>query len=277
VEQQKPTPEVKFEDLYCSGFVRHSHVSHDLKVIAKFDPAGGVLAVETEYVYLSQGSRNGIAVGNMYSVIRPTKHLSNQYGRTHEERDLGKHYLDIAQIRVVLTQPEFSLARVLRTCADAVDPGDILMPFQQIAFTQPPRPRPFSPTMQTPGELTGAIVSSKDVLLNFGSSFHVTRQIPGVHNGYLGPLERGVASEGTIVYIDIGQNKGVCPGDLFIVYRYVDEDNRIDNLPREAEKLEHARIAIGELVIVKVDERAATALVTYSTTGLTMGDEVERR
>jgi hypothetical protein len=90
-------------------------------------------------------------------------------------------------------------------------------------------------------------------------------------------MERGVAGEGAIVYIDLGQNRAVRPGDLFIVYRYTQYDDRVDNLPREVHRLENARTAIGELVVVKVGERASTALVTYSTDALSMGDIVERR
>ena len=37
------------------------------------------------------------------------------------------------------------------------------------------------------------------------------------------------------------------------------------------------RTAIGELVVLKVEERASTALVTYASDGLSLGDVVERR
>ena len=278
VDQPKPVPQIKYEDIYCSGMVRTTGPAEDsLKVVTKFDQSGAVLATETEYVYLSQGSEDGIKVGTMYQVIRPTRNMSNPYGRSKAERDLGMHYLDVAQLRVVMTQPDFSLARVVRTCADAVDPGDFLTPFQTISVPEPPRPRPFSPLMTTDSKLSGVIVSSKDVLLNFGSSFRASGQIPGVHGGRLGAVEHGIAGEGSIVYIDLGLNRDIKPGDLFIVYRYIEIDGTVYSMPREIDKLKTARAAIGELVIVKVGERAATALVTYATDALSLGDVVERR
>jgi hypothetical protein len=277
VDQQKPVSEIKFEDLYCSGFVRTMPVPSDLKVISKFDSAGAVLATDAEYVYLSQGSEDGIAVGNTYQVVRPTKRMTNPTRRTQGSRDLGMHYLDVAQLRVVLAQPDFSLARILHSCADAVDIGDLLLPFERIAFPAPSRPRRFSPLMITSGEAQGSIVSTKDVMLNFGSSLKGSGNIPGVRGGRLGSLERGVANEGMIVYIDIGQEKAVKAGDLFIVYRNVDTDEQLNDLPRESSKLKTTRTAIGELLVVKVGERAATALVTYASDGLTLGDTIERR
>jgi hypothetical protein len=39
----------------------------------------------------------------------------------------------------------------------------------------------------------------------------------------------------------------------------------------------NAREAVGEVVILKVDERASTALVTYSADMISPGDSVERR
>jgi LysM domain-containing protein len=277
VEPQKPVAEIKYDDLYCSGTVRTTHLPEDLKVISKFDATGAVLATDTEYVYLSQGSEDGMRAGNVYQVMRPTKTLTNPYGRSKNDRNLGTHYLDVGQIRVVLVQPDYSLARVLHNCGDAVEVGDFLLPFQRLVVPAPSRPRPFSPTMTTTSGIHGMIVTTKNVLLNFGSSFKGSGTLAGAHEGRLEPLERGVASSGSIVYIDIGQDAAVNPGDVFIVYRDVEIDNNLYSLPREAKKLRSARQAVGELLVLKVGERAATALVTYSTDGLVLGDQVERR
>jgi hypothetical protein len=277
VDEQKPATEIKFDDLYCSGFVRTAPIPEDLKVIAKFDATGAVLSTDAEYVYLSQGSQAGIAVGSVYQVVRPTKTMTNPYGRSRSERYLGMHYLDVAQVRVTLVQPDFSLARVINTCGDAVDPGDFLVPFERIVVPAPGRPRPFSATMTTTSGIRGEIVSTKTVMLNFGSTFKVSEIIPGVPSDSLRTTERGIASEGSIVYIDIGQDHAVNPGDVFIVYRGVEIDERLFDLPKEVKKLRNARRAVGEVVIVRVGERAATGLVTYASDGLLLGDSVERR
>jgi len=277
VEPEKPVSEVKFEDVYCSGSVRTASLPKNLMVISKFDPSGGVLSVEAEYVYLSQGSEEGIAAGNLYQVVRPTKTMTNPKGHPH---DLGMHYLDVGQVKVVLAQPDFSLARVDYTCADGVDVGDILMPFERIAVPVPSRPRPFNPVMMTSSGVTGNIVSTKDVMLNYGSTMKASNHVPGVlGTEHLGALHRGIASEGSIVYVDVGQDKSVQPGDVFIVYRNVkgEVDQRLYNYPSDVNKLKTARRAIGELVIMKVGELASTALVTYSTDSLVLGDSVERR
>lgn len=276
VDQQKPVPEVKLNDLYCSGFVQKAPVPKDLKVIAKYDASGGVIASESEYVYISQGSEDGIVAGNLYQAIRPTTTISNPKGRTKEEQNLGMHYLDVAQLQVMLTQADFSLARVVASC-EGLEVGDIMIPFKQIVLPPIPRPRAFGPNMTATGGVKGSVVISKSVLTNFGSIFKGSSVIPGVRGGDLGTLERGVASEGQIVYIDAGQGEGVKPGDLFIVFRNIEFDSKMYNLPPEAKKLKGLRTAIGELIVLKVGERVSTALVTYASDAISLGDSVERR
>jgi hypothetical protein len=277
LDRRRPAPEVKQDDLYCSGFVRRTPIPKDLKVILKFDATGSVMASQGDYVYLSQGSEDGIAAGSVYQVIRPTTTITNPKGRTRDAQNLGMHYLDIAQLRVIITQPDFSLARVARNCQDAVQVGDILLPFVPIVLPPRDRQRPFSPTMRVTGDVKASIVSTLGVLINFGSAVGGSGTIPGVRGGRLGPLERGIAGEGSILYIDAGETQGVRPGDIFIVFRNVELDTRLYKLPEESKKLKGIRTAIGEILVLKVGERASTALVTYASDGLSLEDAVERR
>ena len=123
--------------------------------------------------------------------------------------------------------------------------------------------------------MPGKIVMSKAVLLNFGSTFKGTSRLAGVGEGELGGLERGVSGESNVVYVDLGKSTGVKPGDLFIVYREVDASD--GTLLADGKKSEKRKTAIGEIVILRVEDRASTALVTYSTDGISLGDSVERR
>jgi hypothetical protein len=278
IDQRRVTPEIKTNDLYCSGFVRKAVIPKDLKVILTFDADDSIMASsDSQYVYLSQGSVDGIAVGNLYQVVRPTVMVTNQNRRTGEEHELGMHYLDIAQLRVVMTQPDFSLARIVNSCGDAVEVGDFMFPFRQIVLPPLSRPRPFSATMKTSGGAPGNVVMTKSAVSNFGSIFKGSGILPGVRGHELGLLDRGIASEGGVVYIDVGDGQGVKPGDIFIVYRETNLHSHLYDLPAAARKLRNWRTAIGEIVVVNVGERASTALVTYSSDGISLGDFVERR
>lgn len=272
----KPVPEIKASDLYCSGFIRTTPVPKSNKVIAKFNADRSALAAEANYIYLSQGTEDGISVGNVFQVVRPTRHINDPPNAPKKEHDLGMHYLDVAQVRVVMTQPNFAMARVVNSC-EAIEVGDFMLPFERAEIPSVPRPRQYSPTMSVTGDIKGSVVMTRDVLSNFGSTFRASGKIPGVRTGTLGRLDRGVAAEGTIVYVDIGTRDGVNAGDVFVVYRPVELDGQLYALPKESKKLEDHQTAVGELVILKVEERASTALVTYAMAGVSAGDSVERR
>ena len=53
---------------------------------------------------------------------------------------------------------------------------------------------------------------------------------------------------------------------------YVDFDQRLFPAPREVKRLDHSPAAIGELIVVRVGERASAALVTYATDAVTLGE-----
>jgi len=187
------------------------------------------------------------------------------------------HYLEIGQVSVILTQPDFSIAKVVRNCGDPVEVGDIMLPFQRIDLPPLPKPRPFNPLIGATADVKGSVVITKNALLNYGSVMKLSGAIPGVLGSHLGPLSRGVAAEGVIVYLNVGQNVGVKPGDLFIVYKSMRPMKGLYSLPHDAKRIQDARAAVGEIVILKVDEKASTALVTYASDVISQGDLVERR
>jgi hypothetical protein len=133
--------------------------------------------------------------------------------------------------------------------------------------------------MRLTGTALGEIVMTKNALLNYGSAYVTGGHLPGARpssESALATVEYGVAAEGQIVYVNLGQCC-VKPGDVFLVYRAPQINEHMFNLPRESHRLEYERVAIGEIVILKVEALTATALVTYSPGGVSARDVVARR
>jgi len=250
-------PEVKDYDLYCSGFIRTEAVPNDIQVVARYSDNQPV-AGTGDYIYIGRGEEGGVRPGATYQVLRPTKSVSGA-GRS----TLGTHYLEVAQVQVVMGQADFALGRIMQGC-EIVELGDLLVPFNKVDFPTLPSKRSFSGTMKGSGQVPGNVILTKDAVVNSSSTFGTKPTIPGA-GGSLKPLQRGLAGEGSVVYLDIGKSAGAKVGDLFIVFRDVDLEG------------EKTRIAVAEVAILKVEERSATALVTYSDDVVSLGDVVERR
>jgi hypothetical protein len=265
-------PEVKEHDLYCSGFIRTEAVPRDIKVVARYSN-DEPLASAGDYVYVGVGAQSGVRLGDTFQVIRPTKNVDTRKGG----KNLGMHYIEVAQVQVVMGQADYSLARVTQGCEN-VEIGDVLIPFNKLEAPALPAQRPFSGTMKTSGQMPGHIVLTKQSINNSGSQFSNHSNVPGASKFSrvsLQSLDRGVAAEGAVVYIDIGKSAGAKPGDIFIVFHDVDGAN--GKVLIDKEKGQRARIAVAELVIVKVEDLASTALVTYADDVVSQGDAVERR
>ena len=257
-------PEVKAADLYCSGFIRNTDVPRDIKIVARY-ANDEVMAGSGDYVYIGRGASAGVKPGTTFEVVRPTKRVSS----------LGTHYLEVAQVEIVMGQADYALARVTQGC-EAVEVGDVLIPYTRPDFPTLPANRPFSGTMKGSGQVPGRIATTKSTLLNSGSSFSFHDGVPPVgYTGNLAKYNNGVAGEHAVVYLDVGKMEGVKPGDFFIVFRDVVSPD--GSKLHDSETKQNARMAVAELVVLKVEDRASTALVTYSADMISPGDSVERR
>ena len=244
IAERKPVPAVKPNDVYCSGFIRNAPVSNLLQVSSTYLKDKASFATQGEYVRINRGSRGDVAVGTMYQVIRPTRKVSNPEGGLGSS--LGTHYLDVGQVQIVQVQEDYALAELVSSC-DAMEPGDVLVPYVHLDVPDLPRNRPFSSAMKATGNIKGVVSFFRNSVAVTGS----------VYSSSTPPSARSVVAAGGVVYLNVGETAGVKTGDLFIVYR--------------------GSTAIAEVAVLKVEEKAATALVTYSADALVLGDRVERR
>jgi hypothetical protein len=242
---QRLTPGLKSSDVYCSGFIRSAPVPDTLYVAATYQRDKATFSTQGEYIRINQGSRGGVTVGTMYQVVRPTMRVQDP-SRSGGAGKLGMHYLDVAQIEIVLAQPDFALARINASC-DAAEIGDVLTPYVTLEIPDLPRNRPFASSMTTAGDAKGTVAFMRNAVAVAGS----------VYSSPTAPSANSIIAAGGVVYINLGKGDGVKAGDLFIVY--------------------HGNAAIAELAVLKVDDRSSSALVTYSTDALRLGDHVERR
>jgi hypothetical protein len=244
VSESPLVPAVKATDVYCSGFIRSTPVSDLLQVSSTYQKDKSSFATQGEYIRINHGSKGDVSVGSMYQVIRSTRKVSNPDGGIGSS--LGTHYLDVAQVQIVLVQEDYALAQLLSSC-DAVGPGDVLIPYVHYEIPELPRNRTFSSAMKATANIKGTVSFFRNSVAVTGS----------VYSSKTAPSAKSIVGTGGVVYLNAGEAAGVKPGDLFIVYR--------------------GSAAIAEVAILKVEEKSSTALVTYSTDALVLGDRVERR
>jgi hypothetical protein len=118
-------------------------------------------------VYIDRGASAGVQPGDRFTAVRPTRDIDSPRERVG---DLGRHYLEIAQLEAVTVQNDFAMARVMNSC-DGLGIGDALIPFAELTVPEPEAGREFSSTMRGSGEVTGAIAAALSLHMIMDSEF----------------------------------------------------------------------------------------------------------
>ena len=217
-------PAYEEHTIACAGFFAESGAS-DFLVIGTEEGGSRVGYAVGDIMYLNQGTNQGVNAGDRFFAQRLIDFSWGMAGRFVRRTGI---------VVVLAAQADSSLAEIVASCAD-MKVGDYLTPYSPIPV--PLLPGQPAPTRLTPetGEMRGEIVASLDEITTLG--------------------------EGYLVSIDVGENDGVVPGNLFTVFRYLYPD-----APRKV---------LGELAVLTVQQEHATAKIMESYDYIVVGDLIE--
>lgn len=254
---------VSHSDIYCSGFVTKNAVSRSNFVAGGLGTPDQVRFADRDLIYLKG---NSYQPGSLVSIVREWRNpdKSELYqGMRKLQSELGQPYIDEGYARVIEQRGDFTVARVEFAC-DAIVNGDLVLPFAE-------RPR-ISVRQRTTVDrfpATTGTEAGKIVLVREGDR---------------------LASTGRKVFLNLGSEKGVKPGDYFLVTRGYEkasydeadqatvsstiEDDTQQNPPKLTDKSGLPRRLVGELVILNVCPSSATAMVTFTLEEMHAGDVV---
>jgi hypothetical protein len=165
-------------------------------------------------------------------------HPSYEVKHPSSGRTIGRKVETTGWVRVILVQENSSTAVIEGSCQDT-HAGDYMRPFEKASVPLIVRRPP--PDRLTPpsGKIEGAIVDIAD--------------------------DSMIAGQGQLVTINLGTANGIAPGNILTVFKIM-----YPSVPT-------SRNVIGELAVVSVRERTATAVLTYSADHIMNGDRVELR
>lgn len=251
--------------VYCSGFVTNRGVPDHVRLISGEQSNSKITFIQGDYVYLNRGSKQGVKVGDEFSVVRPVSDELKMPWFRWQDRLLGAMgtvYEDEGKIRVVNVHAKVSIAQVVLSCK-YMQRGDILLPFEE---------RPTPPFKDTSNFDHFAPVTGKPVAMVVAMKDF-----------------QQVAGKYTTVYINLGSGQGVKPGDYFRVFRY--QGSRAETVP-QTEGYQYQiygfgstpgryswndlpREILGEGIVLNVSRNSSTVFITYATIEIYAGDYVE--
>ncbi|HUR98158.1 MAG TPA: FlgT C-terminal domain-containing protein [Pyrinomonadaceae bacterium] len=272
-------------NLYCAGYVQTSPIDTSRKIVGAVEEQETFLYSQNNFVYINAGANKGVQVGDMFSVVRPRGQVKSHWTR---KGSLGFYTEEVGALEVVRVKPEVAVARVKTSCSDIML-GDLVQPLQ-VRVAPEYKQRPALDLFGDPsGKAVGRLIMSRD------NVDLITRDF--------------------IVYIDLGAEDNVQVGDYVTVFRKLGKGNpffgdwgesasardsfdsfeyrggrfsnqtgrkkgdtaegKVVTTASAKEDRPYIRKVVGEMVILNVKERVATALVTRTAQEIHTGDWVE--
>jgi hypothetical protein len=290
-EAKGPARVAGANELYCGGFIQYAPAPNKLQIIGGEQEQEKIIYAQGDFVYINAGSNQGVVAGQEYSVVRPRGQMTSDF--TKKKGYLGVYTQELGRLRVVDVKERVSVARVVLSC-ETMLLGDLLRPASQRVspFTREEvaLDRFANPT----GKQKGRIIMARDA-----------NEAPSVNQ---------------IVYIDLGTEDQIKPGDYFTIYRplgtgnlsrYRDEEitptasagfeserfkgGKFSNKSQRVqdpngtgvygpmitspdvkrERPPMPRKIVGEIVVLSVQQRTATAVITRVAQEVHTGDYVE--
>jgi hypothetical protein len=249
------SPVATYTDLYCSGFFSGEPLQAKALLVGGEESENRSLFSDRDVVFLSQGTGAGIKPGDELQVVRQVTEFAKwgtDFAKAKSKTRYGHYYQDIGRLRVLLAQENSATAEVIFACEEMVV-SDLIIPEEQRVSPLQRTGVPFDKFAPPNNKTSGQVFMSKEFRRTIGN--------------------------GNIVFLDVGSKQNVQVGDYFRVVRKFHKDNislfNRGDYNRYRTTFDGVRKVIGEAVILRVEPNVSTALITYSSQNILLGDSVE--
>jgi hypothetical protein len=286
-QDDRKMPVAGSNNLYCAGYVETGTVNTADEIVGAEDEIEQRIFAQGDEVYISMGANRGVKVGDMFSVIRPRGRVETRWT---SKRNLGFYVQEVGAIEVINVKAEVSVARIKTSC-DNFLLGDLVQAIPSRTspvFEQRPALNLFA---DSSGKSNGRIFMARDGQEMLGREQIVYIDLGAEDNVKVGdyltiyrPLGTGNIFDNepseTVSAREEGFQSDEYRGGKFsnqAARKSGDKANGRVVTTKEARRgrPSNLRNVVGELVILNVKEKTATAVITRTAREVHTGDRVE--
>ncbi|MCA1630758.1 MAG: hypothetical protein LC785_06470 [Acidobacteria bacterium] len=283
-------PLARDSELYCAGYIEQNPGYGGLSLVGGAQEQERSTYAFGDFVYINAGSQAGVKVGQEFTVVRPRGQFQSDLSA--KKGSLGVFTQEIGRLRVTDVKGAVSIAQVVHSC-DQMLLGDLLKP-AEVRSTTPSRGEggTFYQFADSSGKQHGHIVLARDAREMVSLNQIVYVDLGTEDNVRAGDRLTIFRKTGKGRIVDFpeeitpsasgGFQSWVFKGGKFSNKSQRVKDTKSDPFgpPIETPEIkrtrpEMPRKVVGELVIINVQGRAATAIITRAGQEIHTGDEVE--
>jgi hypothetical protein len=275
------------DNLFCSGYITKTPVDTSREVVGGEQEQEQNVYSQFNNIFINQGAQQGIKVGDRFFVTRPRGRVRSPFSK---KGDLGIYVQQVGTIRIVNVKQNASVAIVENSC-ETILLGDLLTPYIEKSAPNQRTEVPLNRFKDANGKATGRIVLARDaremvsrdqiVFVDLGAEDGVKA---GDYLTVYRPLGKGNVARFDDTEVarpeDYGfeslRFRGGKFGNQAPRRKGENATGRIRTSP-EAKKNrpEGLRKIVGEAVVLGVNERTATVIITRTAQEIHTGDYVE--
>jgi hypothetical protein len=288
-EARRPAPAARASEFACGGFIEQTPQSAAGQIVGAEQERERRVFGEGDVIYIDAGAQAGVRVGQEFSVLRPRGQFRSKFSR--KSGSLGVYTQEVGRLRVLRVRDRIAVAEVRVACSDLLV-GDLLRPAQERPAPQARAEAALDRFAEPTGKQTGRLVLGRDgremvsrddvVVVDLGAE-------DGVKVGDYLTVFR-LENHGTLVpygdEITANSREGFESdeyrggGHSVQAQRVKDVDGPQSGRTVKTPAIRRARAAVprqvvGELVVLRVEGRTATAIVTRVAQEIRTGDSVE--
>ena len=272
----------------CGGFIEQAPQAASGQLVGAYTEREARLFSQGDYVYIDAGSQSGVREGQEFTVVRPRGRFSSKFSR---KGNLGVYTQEVGRVRVLRVRDRVSVVEVVRSCTDLLL-GDQLRPYASLEVPPARAAGVLDVFAEPTGKQTGRIVLARDgretlarddvVFIDLGREDNIK---VGDYLTVYRPENRGtIIGYGGEITANARRNYGSNEfkgGDFSNQSQRVkDVDGSRYGTTLKTPEIMHRRppvprMVVGELVVLRVEGRTATAVITRVAKEVHTGDSVE--
>lgn len=282
----KPMTVVSRNNLYCAGYVQSSPIDTTNKLIGGLEEQEQYNYSQNDFVYLNMGSGKGLQVGDTLAVVRPKGRVETRWTK---KENLGFLVLEVGALEIVKVKAEVSIARIKTSC-DSFMLGDLVQPLPQRSSPMHENRGPLDLFADPSGKATGRLFMARDNRESLTRDHIVYIDLGAEDNVQVGDRLTVFRPLGTGNLLKGDQNESVSARDEGYhsnKYRGGKISNqsarksgdqargKVVTTADAKDGRPEIRKIVGELVVLNVKEKTATAVITRTAQEVHTGDWVE--
>lgn len=274
-------------DMYCAGFVQSSQISTDSEIVGAENEKDQHVFFQGDLLYVNSGASSGVSVGDMFSVVRPKGKVRTDWT---SKGSLGFYVQEVGAVEVKRVMQDVSVVEVKTSCA-ALLLGDLLQPV----------PARKSPMFEYRGELdrfapssgkaSGRIFMARDNAEVLGQHMIVYVDLgseDGVQVGDVLTVFRPLGTGNIFTKVQaesVDAKEDGYESDRYEGGHFSNQSARkkgseaggavVTSENAKSRRPSNLRRIVGELMILNVKDRTATAMIVRSSSEIHPGDQVE--